>query len=182
MLVPDVLGEVSDRLVQGLMFHNEQTSLNRLLGFYGYAAMHKYQYLSDSMDMRMVNDWCIDHCGVIPQQGRQSASSVLDKWRGRSRDGIDCETRRSALIDSFDEYVAWERGTLSLYQRACDALVRGAEYEAYHLVEGLACEVGDELADAQRMKTELSATQWDMSYAMEQQPRFESKYRKKMTK
>lgn len=58
-------------------------------------------------------------------------------------------------------------------------LVRGAEYAAHHLVEKLACEVSDELADAERMRTELVATQGDMSYAMEQQSRLESKYRKK---
>lgn len=52
-------------------------------------------------------------------------------------------------------------------------------YPAHHLVEKLACEVNDELADAERMRTELVATQWDMSYAMEQQSRLESKYRKK---
>lgn len=178
MSVPDVLGEVSDRLVQGLMFHNEQASLNRLLGFYGFAAMHECQYFNDSADMRRVNDWCVDHCGVIPDQGRQSASSVLDKWRGRDRDGIDADARREALVSSFDEYVAWERGTLSLYKRACDALVRCGEYDAYHLVEGLACEVSDELADARRLRSELSGTGWDMSYAMDRQHGIESKYRK----
>lgn len=178
MSVPDVLGEVSDRLVQGLMFHNEQASLNRLLGFYGFAAMHEYQYLSDSICMRLVNDWCVDHCGMIPQQGRQSASSVLDKWRGRDRDGIDRDMRRRALIESFEEYVAWERGTLSLYQRACDSFVRGGESFAYHLIETLVCEVGDELAEARRMWTELSATDWDMAYVMEQQRQLESDYRK----
>lgn len=36
----------------------------------------------------------------------------------------------------------------------------------------------EELAEARRMWTELSATDWDMAYVMEQQRRLESDYRK----
>lgn len=182
MAAIDTLGEVCDRLTQGLMFHSDHASLHRLVGMRGFSRMHEHQFLCDSIAMRRVTDWAISHCGMLPPQGQQSKPKTLDPWMRVERTRIDAGNRRKAVSGSFDAWVDWESDTKATYQQAYDALMESGDVDAAAMVLDLVRDVSNELAEAEEMRLNLMVTSYDLPHMLELQDALAESCERKIAK
>ena len=177
MSAVDVYGQIADRLVGGMMFHDDHATLMEFLGYQGLKRVHESGYLSDSADLRRVQRYCVSHLGQIAPRGGQKRVPVLDPLMGMRRGDIDDDTRLNKLRSSMDAWVDWETETKKVYERAWESLMRTNDTSAMRLVEHLIANVDDELSMAVELRLGLQASGWDMPYAMDIQPALEKEYK-----
>lgn len=167
MSAVDVIGVVSDRLVGGMMFHQDHADMLLFAGARRLAKRHREEYLHDSRCLSRVRKACIAHCGMVAPSGRQERTHTLDALRGKVawEQGHD-ECERMAM-ESIRDWIEWEDGTVAVLTDARARLVSCDELRLARMVEDLVCDASDELADARAIWNEMQATGWDMSHLME---------------
>lgn len=176
----DVYGEVSDKLVEGMMLHSDHADLFDFLGLKGFKRLHEYGYLHDTGNYRMIHRYAINHLGMIPPQGRQERPTSLDAYMGRDRMDVAEGERRESVEGSITAWVMWERETKAAYQRAWETLTRIGEVAAARPIEKLIKDVDRELKKAERLHIRIKATGYDMGHIMEMQGDMHDKYREKI--
>lgn len=65
MPVIDVFAKVSDRLIDGMMMHEQMADYYNFLGLDGFKRLHEYHSLCETISMRRIHRYFIDHCNRL---------------------------------------------------------------------------------------------------------------------
>lgn len=166
MAAIDVLGNVSDRLVGGMMFHSDHADLCRFIGVEWLVSQHEDGYQHDSKCLRKVHMSAIANLGVMVTDGRQERSHALDAYRKESSWTIAQDVACKALKDSMVDWIEWERGTATMMASAYRRLWDGGELSLANLVRKIAEDTEEELAHARLLMREMDNACWDMTYIL----------------
>lgn len=161
MAAVDVLGQVADRLVGGMMFHSDHADLCLYMGFRKLAKLHERGFRDDSASLRRVHRLCVRMVGTFPAQGRQERTRTLDRWHCSDRTRHDEDTRVAALKECMADWIEWEDGTSEEFSSAARRLWECGETSLSREVAKLAEDVDEELAGARDLMCRLVATGWD---------------------
>lgn len=76
MPVIDVFAKVSDHLIDGMMMHEQMADYYNFLGLDGFKRLHEYHFLCETISMRRIHRYFIDHCNqLLPA----ALMGILDK-------------------------------------------------------------------------------------------------------
>lgn len=177
MAASEVLGEVADRLVEGMMLHSDHADLMCFLGLRGLKRLHECGYHDDAKRLRKVHRLGIKYTQQMVPQGRQSASDALEPYMRYKQSEVDADTRRTALMDAMAGWVEYEADTAKLFSRAARDLWGMGEGILWVKVFALQKEAEHELATARKLHDEMAACGYDMCHVMEMQDPLHKRYR-----
>ena len=154
---------VSDRLVGGMMFHQDNADLNEFLGMHGFAKLHEHGFLDDSKSLRKVHRKTILHLGRIPPQGDQKRGNILSKVMAYQSSDLGANDRYRLAVTSLESWMEWERETAKVFGEASESL----DGTLWRLVTKLQRGAEAEHAEAHRLLIEAKAC--DLAHLYEMQ-------------
>lgn len=154
---------VSDRLVGGMMHHQDNADLNEFLGMTGFARLHEMGFLDDSRSLRKVRRKTIDHLGRIPLQGNQERGDTLSKVIAYKSSDLGANDRYRLAVTSLEEWEKWERETALVFGDAAKSL----DGTLWKLVTRLQRGAEGEHAEAHRLLLEAKACDLAHLYDMQ---------------
>ena len=177
----EVFNQVSRRQVQALMFHEQMADYFDFLSLGGIKRWHEHQYIAESCEMRGIHRYAINHLGKIINDGQISGTDYIPKsWYNYNRKDVDTNTRKQAVREAFEKWVAWETETKTLYQNWFKTLTDNAKIAEADKINCLICDVDKELKCVERKMLEYKAVDYDMSYVVYDQKEMHDHYEKKL--
>lgn len=179
--VEAVFSEINARMIAALMFHDQMSDYFDFLGMKGYKKLHEYQYFSESMERKKINQYYINHHNkLIPNTYSGQVAVIPENWQTANRISVGKSTKQKGIEDGFNQYHDWEAETKSLYEHYSSQLREmGAVADAI-MVEKLVEDVDNELKKLEKIVVDLISSGYDMVYITESQQRIHDKYKAKM--
>lgn len=179
--VESIFSEINARMIAALMFHDQMSDYFDFLGMKGYKRLHEYQYFSESMERKKINQYYINHHNkLIPNTYSGQVAVIPENWQTANRISVGKSTKQKGIEDGFNQYHEWEAETKSLYEHYSSRLREiGAVADAI-MVEKLVEDVDNELKKLEKIVVDLISSGYDMVYITESQQRIHDKYKAKM--
>lgn len=179
--VESIFSEINARMIAALMFHDQMSDYFDFLGMKGYKKLHEYQYFSESMERKKINQYYINHHNkLIPNTYSGQVAVIPENWQTANRISVGKSTKQKGIEDGFNQYHDWEAETKSLYEHYSSQLREmGAVADAI-MVEKLVEDVDNELKKLERIVVDLISSGYDMVYITESQQGIHDKYKAKM--
>lgn len=180
--VESIFSEINARMIAALMFHDQMSDYFDFIGMKGYKKLHEYQYFSESMERKKINQYYINHHNkLIPNTYSGQVAMIPENWQTANRISVGKSTKQKGIEDGFNQYHEWESETKGLYEHYSSRLREmGAVADAI-MVEKLVEDVDNELKKLERIIVDLISSGYDMVYITESQQGIHDKYRAKMS-
>ena len=177
------MSEISDRLVQALMFHDQMTDYFDFLGLHGFKRMHEYRYFRENAEMRGVHRYFLNHYNELLNDNKDRADDYIPMaWRGVNRMDVNEQVRKDSVKNSMENWRTWESDSKKFYEMKVGSLKDLREFACADKVMGIVRGVDKELKCIDRLMLELKAVGYDMSVIIDMQKRLHDKYEKKLRK
>ena len=181
MTVDEIFSELSAHMVKGLMIHDQMADYYDFLSLRGYKKAHEYHYKREMCYYRKLHRYYINHFGkLIAEKQIENPESIPSSWYRYSRGEVDANTKRTAVKNGIERWVAWEKETKSLYQMAYRELMAAKEEAAALFLQECVQAVDCELKWAERKEIELSSVDYSLAFIIGEQKHIHDKYKGKM--
>ena len=169
-------------MIAALMLHDQMADYFDFLGMKGYKRLHEYQYFSESMERKKLNQYYINHHNkLIPDIYSGQVAVIPENWITANRISVGKSTKQKGIEEGFHQYHEWESETKSLYEHYASKLREmGAVADAI-MVEKLVEDVAQELKKLERIVVDLISSGYDMVYITESQQGLHDKYKEKLS-
>ena len=179
--VESIFSEINARMIAALMFHDQMSDYFDFLGMKGYKRLHEYQYFSESLERKKLNQYYINHHNkLIPDIYTGQVAMIPENWQTANRISVGKSTKQKGIEDGFNQYHEWETETKSLYEHYSVKLRENGAVTDAIMVERLVEDVDKELKKLERIIVDLISSGYDMVYITESQQRIHDKYKAKM--
>lgn len=176
----EIFEKIVSRQVTALMFHDNMADLYDFLGLVGFKRMHEYQYLSESIEMRGIKRYFINHHNMLLEEPHITQENVIPTdWIGHTRNDVNVQTRRQYVEKSVEDYCEWEKDTKCCLEECAKNLLDMGAIADFNKVQELIKDVDKELKKAERLYIKLCSVDFDPVYTMEIQPEIHEKYKAK---
>ena len=180
--VESIFSEINARMIAALMLHDQMADYFDFLGMKGYKRLHEYQYFSESLERKKLNQYYINHHNkLIPDIYSGQVAVIPENWITANRISVGKSTKQKGIEEGFHQYHEWESETKSLYEHYASKLREmGAVADAI-MVEKLVEDVDQELKKLERIVVDLISSGYDMVYITESQQGLHDKYKEKLS-
>lgn len=180
--VESIFSEINARMIAALMLHDQMADYFDFLGMKGYKRLHEYQYFSESMERKKLNQYYINHHNkLIPDIYSGKVAVIPENWITANRISVGKSTKQKGIEEGFHQYHEWESETKYLYEHYASKLREmGAVADAI-MVEKLVEDVDQELKKLERIVVDLISSGYDMVYITESQQGLHDKYKEKLS-
>ena len=180
MPVIDVFAKVSDHLIDGMMMHGQTADHYDFLGLEGLKRPHEYHFIRETISMRRIHRYSIDHCNrLLPVANTKHIDVIPVEWSNFTRQAVESETKSKAVEAGMREWCEWEHETKELYAKSAKDPYDAGEVAAAHMICELVRDVDDECEYADRSAPSLSAVDYDMRVIVPMRHGLHEKYGKK---
>ena len=80
--VESIFSEINARMIAALMFHDQMSDYFDFLGMKGYKRLHEYQYFSESLERKKLNQYYINH------HNKENIKNKRNCYRKKNNRGI----------------------------------------------------------------------------------------------
>lgn len=182
MTVEEIFAELSANQIKNLMRHDQMSDYYDFLSLRGYKRCHEYHYKKEMCGYRRLHRYVINHYGKLIEEKRiDDPEAIPSSWYRYNRKEVDANTKRSAVRTGIEKWVAWEKETKELYQKAYRDLMDANEEAAALFLEDYIKDVDCELKWAERKAIELNDVDYSLAFIMGEQKRLHDKYKRKMS-
>lgn len=183
MTIVEIYTQINERLINGLMLHDQMANYYDFLGLQGYKRCHEYHYFKENMEYRALNRYFINHHNMlIPETRFDNISAIPGSWYSHTRDDVDMSTKQNAVKAGLKKWVEWERETKKLYEQMYQEAMDIGEVASAEKIKCLIKGVDKELKNAERYWLNKEAIGYDMTSIIEEQKHKHDKYQRKMEK
>ena len=180
MTEKEVFTELRATMVEGMMIHEQLANYYDFLGMKGYKRLHEYQFVEESMMLRKLSRYYINHLNaLIPDKQVEDPKAIPDDWYMHIRDDVTPDVKKSAVKTAMTKWVNWEKKVKALMESAHKDLIMEGKASAMKIKKFLK-DVDKEMKCAHRMMLELQAVDFDMIYIIDSQQHIHDKYKEKM--
>jgi len=173
----DLLRDINNRYLTAVAFHRENADLMWFIYLPGYAMLHEYQHLAESIWQRRIKRYITNTYYInVPELLPTSDSSVSALTKGLNRKKMDYSAIVNIVQKSWEKYCDWELETLQIYQGIATNLIDGGEVSAFNFVSEIISDVKRELDYINDKVVELCAIDWDMSQIVAEQTEYLERY------
>ena len=181
MTIEEIFAHLNTHMIEGLMTHAQLSDYYDFLGLKGYAICHNYHFYSEGVNYRKVSNYFLTHYQkLIPEQFIPNPKVIPESWYNYTRQDVDEQVRKAAIQTSLDRWEHWESETKKLYETLYQELISMEEIASACYVRDLILDVSEELKDAQQIKLENKAIDFDIVTIMERQDYLYRKYKRKI--
>ena len=181
MTIDEIFSELSGHMIKGLMIHDQMSDYYDFLSLRGYKRCHEYHYQKEMCDYRKLHRYFINHYGKLIEEKRIDNPEVIpSSWYRYSRTEVDASTKRTAVKNGIEKWVAWEKETQALYQKMHRELTEIKEDATAIFLQDYIKSVDCELKWAERKAIELESVDYSLAFVVGEQTRLHDKYKDKM--
>lgn len=148
-------------MLDGVMFHGEQTDVFEFLNYKGFTEMHRKRTFEEYKNFRDMRDFLISTKNTIekvPYSDRKN--TIPDIFYSATKMQVKPQERKKYTKDSFDKYLSWENYALEKYKKNYSELVSAGDITLANKVNEIICETSNELSDLTRLYIELENTEY----------------------
>ena len=175
----EIFTQVIARMIKGLMVHDQLATYYDFLGLEGYKRCHEYHFLEESKVYRkMCHFYMKEYDLLLPETKFDNPNIIPNAWYGYTRQEVDIKTKQTAVQKGLNEWVRWEDGTSSLYQKLYKELIANGEVAAAAKLADIICHVKEELYTAKQYQLNKISTNYDMTDIIQEQKFYHDKYKK----
>lgn len=179
MTTEEIFKTILERMVKGLMVHEQLANYYDFLGLQGYRRCHEYHYIKENEGYRKMSHYYIKKYNMLMPEFRFDNPEIIpSSWYGYHRQEVDTKTKRQAVQDGLNEWVKWEGATCTLYEKMYKELIDIGEFAAAAKICELITEVEHELQTAEKYQLNKIAVDYDMNIIIEEQKPLHCKYKK----
>ena len=179
MTIDEIFNQLSNHMVEGLMFHSQLSDYFGFLGLKGYQICHKYRYFDENKNYRKISSYYLCHYDkLIPNTPIKNPNLIPTSWYQYTRHDVDIQTRKNAIQAGIEKWVNWESATKKLYESLYGELIKIGEVSAAKELSSYIRDVDFELAEAYQEHLNLVAIDFDISDIIQEQDKIEKKCKK----
>lgn len=186
MNVEEICAAIAQKLLQGSMVHQQFINYYNFLGLDGYQKCHEYHYYEQSKGyLDFVNYYMNHYNKFIPKHSLESLTSptlIPDNWYDYNKQDMDINTKRNAVKNGLERWIAWEKEVKHFLQEICTELINNNEIALSLKIEKYIKDVDQELEKASLKYLQIKASDYDMSVIIPEQKDIKQKYEKKICK
>lgn len=180
MNVNDIFANASARMIEGIMMHEEYADYFDFLDLMGFKRLHEYQFLAESVEMRGIHRYFINHYNQLLNHKTVSKKSYIPSaWYGYDRTKVDPEAKKNAVKNIFETWTAWERESKKYYETCYCDLCDLHEIAGAMKMKEIVCDVDMELKQADRLLIMLDSMKYDLPSMFLMQDEMHEMYRQK---
>lgn len=181
MSASDIFSNLSQHMVQGIMFHEDMVDYYNFLNLPGYAACHCWHAKCEAKSRRELREWYIRHCGkLVPYHTNTAEAYIPANWYNYSQADVSSSDIQKAVKDGLEKWVEWETQTKTLYENAYSILMQEGHVAAACFVKELVLDVSEELATAKRYLLNKKACGYDIGAILSEQDKDKSLFQGRM--
>ena len=182
MSVHDIFANLSQHMVQGIMFHEDMVDYYNFLNLPGYAACHCWHAASESKARRELRKWHIRHCGMlVPYHTNTGEDNIPASWYKYTQIDVSPSDIQNAVKSGLEKWVDWEKQTKALYENAYSSLLQEGHIAAACFVKDLILDVSEEYATAYQYLLNKRACSFDIGAIMADQDKDTKTFRARMS-
>lgn len=172
---------LSQRQVTALMFHSEMSEMFHFLGLSGFEALHRYQYLTESIAHLDMKHYYLDSKGVLlPDGGVDSIDVIPSEWLRYTQEDVTPQVRDQAIQKALEQYEDWEKETKLVYEKYIAYLLAWQQVSDALYLSHLLEEVNTELRELNSLALYLGGISYDPIGVMALQDDLRATYGKKL--
>lgn len=181
MTIEEIFNKLASHMVEGIMVHDEMANAYDFLGLYGFSKCHDYHHLEETCAYRCLSHYYSIHYHKLLKVDTQVRQTIIpESWYKYTTMAVDTNTKRQAVKDMMNKWVAWERDTKKLYQEMRQELYNLGEVAAASEIDCFIADVDDELVHAEKKLIKLETIGYDIGTIIGWQQPMYKKYKKEM--
>lgn len=175
-----VFSAISDRQILGIMTHADLADYYDFLGLMGFKRLHEYRALKETVEMRGVHRYYIDHFnGLLEIPKTDFTSPIPAMWRTRTRFDVDRSAEPESVRAGMDAWREWEHSAKRAYEEAYESLCDMGEVAAARKACALVEDADREAKRADLMCIKLASVDYDLRVIVPMQDDIHAKYKAK---
>lgn len=177
----EVFNKISNRMLTGIMFHEQMADYFDFLDLRGLKRMHENQSFKEMGAHRGLHRFVINHCGkLIDDSSIPVVAYIPQSWYNATRTNVDNSTRRQAVKEAFEKWHNLEVETKQIFEESFKELTENGKIMDANKVNELICNVSEELKMLCRKLLEYKSVDYNMAYIMNQQTEMHDHYEKEL--
>ena len=181
MTVDEIFRELSSHMIKGVMIHDQLADYYDFLNLHGYKRCHEYHAKCEMCGYRHLHRYYINHYNrLVEEENIPNPDTIPASWYRYTRQEVDANTKRNAVKNGIEKWVAWEKETKELYQRMYHELEELGEIAAAKMLCCYIKSVDKELKWAERKHINLETADYSIGYILGEQDHLHDWYKEKM--
>lgn len=181
MTIDEIVGQITQRMITGLMVHSQMCDYYSFLGLKGYAKCHLYHFYEENNNYKKFSNYYIRHYDKLVLDLPVANPKVIpDDWYRYTRQDVDVTIRSTSIQAGFEKWVKWEKETKAFYEQQYRNLMDMGYISMAIEVKKYVKDVDFEFADATQKMLSLKAINYDISDIIMEQDELHKKYCKKI--
>ena len=182
MSVSEIFSAIAAHKRKGIRIHQAMMEAYDFLALRGYSKCQEYHWLSESKEYVELCHYYMDHYYELlkVEENNEALDIIPSSWYKHVQQDVDGTTRRNAIRDMMQKWVAWETETRQfLSEKHTELSLSGEIFAADYIRENI-LEVDKELKNASQKLLELETCNYDLVEIVDQQKPYFHKYSKKI--
>ena len=181
MEIGEIFKKLSDRMVSGVMLHEQQADLFDFLNLHGYKRMSEYNAKCEMKSYRKIHRYYINHYNkLIEEDVIENPNIIPMSWYKYARQDVDTNTKRTYVRENVEKLYKWEKETKELYENLYIEALDIGEAAAANKIMCLIHKVDKELKYVTRLHIDLVNVDYDFSYILGCQQQMHDWYKERM--
>ena len=165
MEIQEIFKKLSDRMVSGVMFHEQQADLFDFLNLHGYKRMSEYNARCEMHSYRKLHRYYINHFNkLIEEDVIENPNIIPMSWYKYTRQQVDTNTKRTSVKDNIEKLYKWESETKEIYESMYIEALDIGEAAVAKKIACLIKHVDKELKYVTRLHIDLVNMDYEIGY------------------
>ena len=105
----EVFNKVNERIVKGIMFHEQMADYFDFLNLHGLKRWQENRYIEESAEMRGLHRFAINHLHRLVNEDNISSQQVIpSSWYSSTQFDVDSNTIKQSVKEAFQKWYMWE--------------------------------------------------------------------------
>lgn len=172
MKTEDIYREISTRMLEGMMLHDQLYQTYLYIGLSGYARRHLKHYKEEAdAYARLAEYYITQRNGTLLYITPTDPQAIPKTIYKRNRRDLTSQMKREIVRDCMNSWIEWERGTKELMERMYrELIILGEVSFAQELAEHI-CDVDAEIREAESEIEFLKSEDYDLISIIIDQPK-----------
>ena len=181
MTVPDIFGQISNRMIEGLITHSQLADYFGFLGFEGYQECHLYHFQEENNNYKKIAKYYLKHYNkILVEKPFKNPNVIPEDQQQFTREQVSNDIKKNGLQVGFDKQVTQEKETKKFYENHYQNLINNNEVAAAYELATYITDVDFELAEAEQEQLKLGGMDYSVLDILLEQDKKKKEYCKKI--
>ena len=103
-MVSEIFGQVSNRMIEGLMTHSQLADYFGFLGLEGYQQCHLYHFFEENCNYKKIAEYYLKHYSkILIEKPFKNPNIVPEDWWQYTREQVNNDVRKNAIQVGFEK-------------------------------------------------------------------------------